>query len=73
MDLDTKGCNVLLFKFSGQMTLDEGGLSKGISYLIRKKHEMTKPSAREHTILLSIAQIWATDRASAGRKLSRGS
>ena len=37
MDLDTKGCNVLLFKFSGQMTLDEGGLSKGVSYLIRKE------------------------------------
>ncbi len=31
MDLNTEGCNVLLFELSSQMALDEGGLLEHVS------------------------------------------
>lgn len=36
MDLDTKGCNVFLFEFSGQMTLDKGCLLEHVSNRVRQ-------------------------------------
>jgi hypothetical protein len=37
VNLNTKGCDILLLKFTGQMTLDEGGLSEHIVSFILDK------------------------------------
>ena len=36
MNLDTKSCNVLLFKLAGQMALDEGCLLHHVSQRLRE-------------------------------------
>ena len=43
VNLNTKCCNVLLLEFSGQMALDEGGLSQHISHRLGGKYEKMKP------------------------------